>query len=100
MSVLARRPAWADVIADHAYDAVLAQRVIGQLAAAEVSGLALCRLLERWARGEAEPCTPGRREAALQRAAERVETALAGLEEPLARYLVELEADLAEGRSW
>ena len=59
MSVLARRPAWADVIAEHAYDAVLAQRVIGQLAAAEVSGLALCRLLERWARGEAEPCTPG-----------------------------------------
>ncbi len=100
MSVLARRPAWADVIAEHAYDPVLAQRVIGQLAAAEVSGLALCRLLERWARGEAEPCTPGRREAALQRAAERVETALAGLEEPLARYLVELEADLAEGRSW
>ena len=95
MSVLARRPAWADVIAEHAYDAVLAQRVIGQLAAAEVSGL-----LERWARGEAEPCTPGRREAALQRAAERVETALAGLEEPLARYLVELEADMAEGRSW
>jgi hypothetical protein len=100
MSVLARRPAWADVIAEHAYDPVLAQRVIGQLAAAEVSGLALCRLLERWARGEAEPCTPGRREAALQRAAERVETALAGLEEPLARYLVELEADMAEGRSW
>ena len=100
MSVVARRPGWADVIAEHAVDAVLAQRVIGQLAAAEVSGLAFCRLLERWGRGDAEPCTPGRREAALQRAAERVETALAGLEEPLARYLVELEADRAEGRSW
>ena len=88
------------MIAEYAYDAMLAQRVIGQLAAAEVSGLAFCRLLERWARGEAEPCTPGRREAALQHAAERVETALAGLEEPLGRYLLELETDRAEGRSW
>src|SRR4029450_2591772 len=34
------------------------------------------------------------------RAAERVETALTGLEEPLGRYLFELEADHAEGRSW
>jgi hypothetical protein len=100
MSVVARRPAWADVILEHAYDTRLAQRVIAQLAAAEVSGLAFCRLLERWARGDADPCTPGRREAALQRAAERVETALAGLEEPLGRYLFELEADHAEGRSW
>ena len=100
MSVLARRPAWADVIAEHAYDAVLAQRVIGQLAAAEVSGLALCRLLERWARGEAEPSTPGKRQSALRRAAERTETALAGLERPLGRYLLELEPERAEGRSW
>jgi len=30
----------------------------------------------------------------------RVETALAGLEEPLKRYLLELEADALEGRSW
>jgi hypothetical protein len=29
-----------------------------------------------------------------------VETALAGLEEPLSRYLLELEPDRAEGRSW
>jgi hypothetical protein len=100
MSVVARRPAWADVIAEHAYDAVLAQRVIGQLAAAEVSGLALCRLLERWARGDAWPATPGGREAALRRAAERAETALTGLEEPLGRYLLELEPERAEGRSW
>ena len=34
------------------------------------------------------------------RAAERVETALSGLDDPLGRYLVELEADQAEGRSW
>ena len=65
-----------------------------------MAALAFCRLLERWARGEADPSTPGRRQAALQRAAERVETALAGLERPLGRYLLELEAGMAEGRSW
>ena len=100
MSVVARRPGWAEVIYEHAADVRTARRVVGQLAAAEVAGLAFCRLLERWARGEADPCTPGRREAALQRAADRAETALTGLEEPLGRYLLELEVDLAEGRSW
>src|SRR5262249_3465489 len=44
--------------------------------------------------------TPGRREAALRRAADRVETALAGLERPLGRYLLDLEGEVAEGRSW
>ncbi|MDE3191340.1 MAG: hypothetical protein KGL94_11055, partial [Acidobacteriota bacterium] len=42
----------------------------------------------------------GARQAALRRAAERAETALTGLEEPLERYLLELEADALEGRSW
>jgi hypothetical protein len=46
------------------------------------------------------PPTPGGRQAELRRAAERVETALSGLEEPLDRYLLELEADALEGRSW
>jgi hypothetical protein len=100
MSVVARRPEWADVIAEHAATTRTAHRLIRQLAASEVAGLAFCRLLERWARGEADPCTPGRREAALQRAAERVETAVTGLEEPLGRYLLELEPEQAEGRSW
>jgi hypothetical protein len=36
----------------------------------------------------------------MRRAADRVETALSGLEQPLGRYLLELEADSAEGRSW
>ena len=53
-----------------------------QLVAVEVSSLAFCRLLERWARGEPDPSTPGRRQAALRRAADRVETALTGLELP------------------
>jgi hypothetical protein len=60
----------------------------------------LRRLLERWARGDAQPSTPGERQSALRRAAERVETALTGLEEPLKRYLIELEAEVLEGRSW
>jgi hypothetical protein len=94
------RPEWAAVIADHAVQESTARKLIGQLLAVEVASLAFCRLLERWARGEADPSTPGRRQAALRRAADRVETALAGLEQPLGRYLLELEADLAEGRSW
>ena len=75
-------------------------RLIGQLRACEISALAFCRLLERWARGDAQPPTPGERQAALRRAAERVETALTGLEDPLRRYLLELEAEVLEGRSW
>src|SRR4029079_6649078 len=93
-------PGWAAVIVEHAADERTGRRLVGRLLALEVSPLAFCRLLERWARGEAEPGTPGRRQAALRRAADRVETALAGLETPLGRYLLELEADQAEGRSW
>jgi hypothetical protein len=97
---VASRPEWAEVIVEHAAEERTAARLISQLVAVEVSALAFCRLLERWARGDAEPATPGRRQAALRRAADRVETALAGLEQPLGRYLLELEADQAEGRSW
>jgi len=100
MSVRAYEPGWADVLEDHAAERETARRLVGQLGACEASALAFCRLLERWARGEPEPATPGRRQAALRRAADRVETALTGLEMPLGRYLLELEADQAEGRSW
>ena len=91
---------WRDVLADHAVDELTAERLIRQLSACEAAAIAFCRLLERWARGEPDPCTPGRREAALRHAADRAETAIAGLEQPLGRYLLELEPDLAEGRSW
>src|SRR4051812_42086893 len=97
---LGTRPEWAAVIAEHAVEEATARKLVAQLLAVEVAALAFCRLLERWARGEPQPSTPGRRQAALRRAADRVETALAGLEEPLGRYLLELEADLAEGQSW
>lgn len=93
-------PAWPDVLVHHAPNDLTARRLIAQLRACEVSALAFCRLLERWGRGDAAPSTPGAREAALRHAADRVETALAGLEAPLADYLVELEPDRAEGRSW
>jgi hypothetical protein len=100
MSLRLHEPGWADVLADNAARDCSADRLVGQLAACEAAALAFCRLLERWARGEPETATPGRRQAALRRAADRVETALAGLETPLGRYLLELEADHAEGRSW
>src|ERR671932_1021965 len=91
---------WADVLEEHAAEEATARRLVVQLAACEAAALAFCRLLERWARGDAEPSTPGRRQAALRRAADRAETALAGLEAPLERYLLELEPEDAEGRSW
>jgi hypothetical protein len=91
---------WADVLAGHAPRDETARRLVAQLRACEAAALAFCRLLERWARGDADPCTPGKRQAALRRAADRAETAIAGLERPLSRYLLELEPEMAEGRSW
>jgi hypothetical protein len=91
---------WPDVLEEHAAVEATGLRLIGQLGACEAAALAFCRLLERWARGEAWPATAGGREAALRHAADRAETALAGLEGPLGRYLLELEPERAEGRSW
>jgi hypothetical protein len=91
---------WAGLMRSYGVSDATATRLIGSLTASEVAALAFCRLLERWARGEPEPCTAPRREAALRRAAERAETALAGLERPLTRFLLELEAGDPNGRSW
>jgi hypothetical protein len=93
-------PDWTDLLAKRAADPATGRRLIAQLAACRAASLAFCRLLERWARGDAQPSTAGRRQAALRRAADRVETALTGLDRPLGRYLIELESDVAEGRSW
>src|SRR4051794_41508854 len=101
MSTLrAREPGWADVLEDHAADRATVRRLGAQLGACEAAALAFCRLLERWARGDAYPSTAGGREAALRHAADRAETALTGLDRPLDRYLLELEPERAEGRSW
>jgi hypothetical protein len=91
---------WSEVLELHAASELSARRLTAQLHACEAAALAFCRLLERWSRGDAVPATPGARNAALRHAADRVETALAGLEAPLSRYLLELEPDRAEGRSW
>jgi hypothetical protein len=100
MPRLSRAPTWADVIEESGPDLQTALQLVAQLHASETAALAFCRLLERWARGDATPPTPGGRQAALRRAADRVETALTGLEDPLKRYLFELEAEVAEGRAW
>jgi hypothetical protein len=91
---------WDSVIEHNAASELSASRLVSQLRACQVAALAFCRLLERWGRGEAVPATAGQRQAALRRAADRVETAIAGLERPLSRYLLELEPERAEGRSW
>lgn len=92
---------WAGVLQSCGVSDVASARLVRSLRACETASLAFCRLLERWARGDPRPSTAGRRQAALRRAAERVETALADLEEPLERYLVELAGpDSAEGRPW
>jgi hypothetical protein len=91
---------WVSVIESNAASELSARRLVGQLRACEAASLAFCRLLERWGRGDAMPATPGGRQAALRHAADRVETALAGLERPLSQYLIELEPERAEGRSW
>jgi hypothetical protein len=91
---------WDSVIETNAASELSAARLVHQLRACEAAALSFCRLLERWGRGDAMPATPGGRQAALRRAADRVETAIAGLERPLSRYLLELEPERAEGRSW
>jgi hypothetical protein len=100
MEQVTPQPSWADVIEECAAERGTALGLVRQLRACEIASLAFCRLLERWARGDAQPPTAGGRQAAIRRAAERVETALTGLEEPLRRYLLELEAEVLEGRSW
>jgi hypothetical protein len=91
---------WAVLMGTYGVSERTTARLVRSLAASEVAGLAFCRLLERWQRGEPDPCTPERRQAAFRRAAERAETALTGLEQPLGRFLLELEPQGAEGRSW
>jgi len=91
---------WTALMRSYGVSDATAARLIRSLTASEVAALAFCRLLERWARGEPEPCTAPRREAALRRAAERAETALSGLERPLGRFLLERQAEEANGRSW
>ena len=49
------QPEWAAVISEHAVEDQTARKLIAQLLALEIASLAFCRLLEKWARGDAEP---------------------------------------------
>jgi hypothetical protein len=91
---------WSEALTEHGVDEPTVRHLVVQLSACEAAALAFCRLLERWARGDADPSTPGKRQAALRHAADRAETAIAGLDRPLGRYLLELAPERAEGRSW
>jgi len=73
-------PTWADVLEECAAEQPTARSLVAQVGACEAAALAFCRLLERWARGDAQPSTAGGRQAALRRAADRIDSALAGLE--------------------
>ena len=90
-----------EVIARHAASEPTAAAVEAQLRAPGARGARLLPAARALGRGDAVPATAGgARQAALRHAADRVETAIAGLEEPLSRYLLELEPERAEGRSW
>jgi hypothetical protein len=100
--VRARRhePGWADILEEQDVERLVTRKLVVQLGACQAAALAFCRLLERWARGDAAPSTAGGREAALRHAADRAETALTGLERPLDQFLLALRPERAEGRSW
>jgi hypothetical protein len=91
---------WPDVVDSYGVSERTTARLVSSLSACEAAALAFCRLLDGWARGEPRPSTPGKRQAALRRAAERAETALCALEQPLDRYLLELESGACETRPW
>lgn len=77
-----------------------ARRLSDSLASCEDTALEFCRLLDAWRRGEASPGTAAARRLALRERAAAAENALVALDEPLGRYLLELQPDAAEGRSW
>ena len=95
-----RADTWAGVLDAYGVSDATTASLVRSLASTEAAALAFCRLLDRWARGEPDPATPGRRESALRGAAGRAEAALADLEVPLGRFLLELEANGHEGASW
>jgi len=93
-------PGWWVIVESYGVSRATTTRLVRSLRGSEAAALSFCRLLDAWAAGRPEPPTAGRRQAALRRAAERAETALADLQEPLDRFLLELEADSAEGTPW
>ena len=100
MSSTETMPDWAHAIDAHARrgeDGGAADPAAGR---APGSALAFCRLLEGGCAASPTRRRPDARSVALRQAAHRVDIALDDLEDPLGRYLLELEAGAAEGRSW
>lgn len=90
---------WAAVLVG-AVSPETARRLSDALASCEQSALDFCRLLDSWRRGEASPSTAAARRQAMREHAADAENALVALDEPLGRYLLELQPGAAEGRSW
>ena len=96
---MAERTPWTEVLTA-AVAGATATRLSDSLASCQDSALAFCRLLDAWRRGEASPSTAAARRHALRERAAAAEDALVALDEPLGRYLLELQPATAEGRSW
>ena len=90
---------WTEVLTS-AVASGTACRLSDSLAVCEDTALEFCRLLDAWGRGEASPGTAAARRRALRERAAAAEDALVALDEPLGRYLLELQPDGTEGRSW
>ena len=89
---------WQNLMRSYGVSDATAARLIRSLAASGCGGLAFCRLLERWARGEPGP-TAGAAPGGARRAAERAETALADWSSRSAATSSSWSRG-AEGRSW
>ena len=96
---MAEATPWIEVLTG-AVAGATADRLSDSLASCESSALEFCRLLDAWRRGEASPGTAAARRNALRQRAAAAEDALVALDEPLGRYLLELQPDATEGRSW
>jgi hypothetical protein len=90
---------WTEVLA-RAVSGATARRLSDSLLICEDSALQFCRLLDAWRRGDASPGTAAARRQTLRERASAAENALVVLDEPLGRYLLELQPGSAEGRSW
>jgi hypothetical protein len=74
---------WADVLEANAATPRRRGGSSAQLRACEAAAIAVLPAARALGQGDAQPATPGARRAAFRHAADRVETALAGLEAPL-----------------
>ena len=91
---------WRAVLGAYEVSPPTVERLVTQLRACEVAALRFCRLLDSWRAGRPEPATAAERAAAFREVAAQASGALTELDEPLGRYLLELQPDQTEGASW